>query len=338
MIQTKPPLTKKRSIYPDIFEFARTSTGKRDSVAAILLYTVCPVAARLYLSDIPPMEVPDITTKALVNYVRGGTWEAAVLQSGLEKTLPQINRYIAKISPWRQRWPGMSFEAELDLLWERDSTMYYFGLQPGMNKLGGSWDSVLEFVRTTAFLLPDWESGMQMRSKEPGTVRLSRKSVILSAPGLPNHCEIGYPVWCWDVESGNGRRMYIGLLEATGQQNWLRHGLVAQSRLADGEEWPGGCPNVYTLDHHTGVVHCQTSVSPGTALELAADIIQSICDGPCFAQAYYDINVCLYGCGYRHVCLDEQIPRDLPKRQETKFIATLKANKARQKSQFQAPE
>jgi hypothetical protein len=44
----------------------------------------------------------------------------------------------------------MSFDAELDLLWERDSTTYLFGLQPGMNKLGGSWDSVLEFVRTTA--------------------------------------------------------------------------------------------------------------------------------------------------------------------------------------------
>ena len=78
MIHTKPPLTGKLSIYSDIFEFARTSTGKRDSVAAVLLHTVCPVAARLYLSDISPMEVPDITTSALPNYCRGGTWETAV--------------------------------------------------------------------------------------------------------------------------------------------------------------------------------------------------------------------------------------------------------------------
>jgi hypothetical protein len=111
MIHTKPPSTKKRSIYPDIFEFARTSIGKRDSVAAILLYTVCPVAARLYLLDMPPLEVPDITTKALTNYVRGGTWKAAIRQSGLERTLPQIKKYIAKIAWWRQRRPGMSFDA-----------------------------------------------------------------------------------------------------------------------------------------------------------------------------------------------------------------------------------
>src|SRR6266498_5103426 len=338
MIHTKPPLTGKLSIYSDVFEFARTSTGKRDSVTAVLLYTVCPAAARLYLSDIPPIEVPDITTNALVNYCIGGTWETAVRQSGLEKTLPQIERYIAKISPWRRRWPGMNFDAELDLLWERDSTMYLFGLQPGMNKLGGSWESVLEFVCTTAFLLPDWESGMQMRPNEQRTIRLSRKWVILSAPGLPNNCEIGYPIWCWDVESGKGKRMYIGLLEAAGQHNWLRHGPVAQSRLANGEEWPGGRPNVYTLDRPTGAVHGQTSVSPATALDLAADIFHSICDGPCFAQAYYDVNVCLYACGYKHVCLDEQIPRDLPKRQETKFISALRSDKVRQKAQFQAPE
>lgn len=331
MISSKQPVTGKLSIYSDIFEFARKSTGKRDSVTAALLYTVCPVAARLYLSDIHPMDVPDTTTSALVNYCMGGTWETAVRQSGLEKTLPQVERYIAKVSGWRQLWPSMSSDAELDLLWERDSTTYLFGLQPGMNKLGGSWDSLLEFVRTTAFLLPDWESGMQMRTNEPGRIKLSRKSVILSAPGLHNNCEIGYPVWCWDVESGNGKRVYIGLLEAAGQQNWLRHGLVAQSRLANGEAWPGGRPNVYTLDRHTGAVDGQTSVRPATVRDLAAHIFHRVCDGPCFAQAYSDINICLYSCGYKHVCLDEQIPRDLPKRRETKFIATLKADKARRK-------
>lgn len=335
MIHTKPPLTKKRSLYPDIFEFARTSIGKRDSMAAILLYTVCPVAARLYLSDIPPMEVPDITTKALVNYVRGGTWKAAIRQSGLERTLPQIKKYIAKIFWWRQRRPGMSFDAELDLLWERDSTMYYFGLQPAMDKLGGSWDSVLEFVRTTAFLLPDWESGMQMRSSEPCRIKLSRRLVVLSAPGLPNNCEIGYPVWCWDVESGDGKRMYIGLLEATGQKNWLRYGLIAHSMLASGAAWPGGRPNIYTLDRRTGIVNYQANMSAAAAVELAAHIFHRMCNGPCFAQAYHDINVCLDGCGYRHICLDEQIPRALPKKPETKFIATLRADKARKKAQRQ---
>lgn len=335
MIRTKPPLTKKRSIYPDIFEFANTSIGKRDSVAAILRYTICPVAARLYLSDIPPVEVPDITTKALVNYVGGGTWETAVRQSGLERTLPQIKRYIAKISWWRQRRPGMSLDAELDLLWERDSTMYYFGLQPAMNKLGGSWESVLDFVRTTAFLLPDWESGMQMRSSEPCRIKLSRKSVILSAPGLPNNCEIGYPVWCWDVESGDGERMYIGLLEATGQKNWLRYGLIANSKLANGGDWRGGEPNIYTLDRRTGIANYQANMSAATALNLAAHVFHRMCNGQCFAQAYHDINVCLYGCGYRHICLDEQIPRALPKKPETKFIATLRADNAQQKAQRQ---
>jgi hypothetical protein len=281
------------------------------------------------------MEVPDLTTKALVNYISGGTWEAAVRQSGLEKTLPQIKRYIAKISGWRQRWPGMSFEAEMDLLWERDSTMYYFGLQPAMNKLGGSWDSVLEFVRATAFLLPDWESGMQIRSNEPCRIKLLRKSVILSAPGLPNNCELEYPVWCWDVESDNGTRMYIGLLEATGQKNWLRYGLITHSRLANGGDWPEGRPNVYTLDRRTGVVNYQANMSAATVLDLAAHTFHRMCNGPCFAQAYHDINMCLDGCGYRHICLDEQIPRALPKKQETKFIAALRAKKAWQKAQRQ---
>lgn len=321
MIKTKPEPTKRLSIYSDIFHLACTSARTGNSIVAVLLYGICPVAARLYLLGKSPKEVYDSVVHALLDHCNGYSWQHAIYASGLESGLPELERYVARIGARRQRIPHMDLEAELDLLWEReDAVRYLFGLQSVMDKFGGSWHAVMEYVRTTAFLVPEWEAAMQIQPSS--TRRLTLRWVVLSMPGLTDAQDIEYPIWSWTAQTEHGKRIHIGLLEAANSHNWLRHALVTTSKLADVELWPGGSPNLFDIDRHTGAVCQQTVIEPTVAIDVAKDIYHNICNGSCHAQAHYDINVCLYACGYRHICLDEDFPREWPKpeRKETEYI------------------
>lgn len=309
MTNTKPALSQAISIYSDIFECLQKAFGKRNPIAAALGASVCPQVAKWYLANKTPHKILDNVSAALLHASQGGTWETALQEHQLAPYLPFVRRYVNQILPRRAYKPNWDLKAELDWLWARDPQFCaVFGLHHKVQTFAGSWEGILEYTRTIAFLESEWRHNMQIPFGAQYVHKLSRQWVILSIPGVVE--DLQYPVWCWEAQAEGLGQTYIGLVEALGRTNELRNALVAESRRADGKAWLGERPLVYTLDPNTGAARRQSTIEQSDTLSTVVDIYTWTSSNPCDLQALHNINICMRGCGYKHLCFQTDLPKD----------------------------
>lgn len=295
-------------MYRDIFEAARNTKGKPNPIVAALLYSFCPAAAHWYVRNAQPEEVFDVVWQALEDYATGKSMVECLEGYGLSTLIPDIKRYIEQVTLFRSRHTSVGTAPELTILFRGDrSGQSVFGLQNQLNNLGGSWKSVLTYVRVWAFLMRDWKTQMKL---PPGNnvIRDFKKFIVsLSAPGVHSNSKVHFPVWGWDVTFGKVRNTYLGLLVSGQSQDALRFALVYNSDLVGDKGWPGQRPYVYSLDRDIGTAdHINLSLDHSDVLSMVVKMYEAARVGPNFPLAVLqNRDVCL-SCGYKKACYGDK--------------------------------
>ena len=295
-------------MYRDIFEAARNTKGKSNPIVAALLYAFCPAAAHWYIRNVQPEEVFDVVWRALEDYATGKSMVECLEGYGLTTLIPDVKRYIEQVTLFRSRHTALGIAPELTILFKGDRAgQSVFGLQNQLNKLGGSWKSVLAYVRVWAFLMRDWKTQMKIPPGDQVTRAFRQFIVSFSAPGDNSSAKVHFPIWGWDVSIGRVRSIYLGLLVSGQRQDALRFALVYNSDLVDDKGWPGQRPYLYSLDRDTGTANpINLSIEHEDVLGMAVKMYEAARIGPNFPLAVLrDRDVCL-ACGYKKVCYGEK--------------------------------
>jgi len=288
--------------------------GKSNPIVAALLYSFCPAAAHWYVRNVQPEVVFDVVWQALEDYATGKSMVECLEGYGLATLIPDVKRYIEQVTLFRSRHTSVGTAPELTILFKGDrSGQSVYGLQNQLNNLGGSWKSVLSYVRVWAFLMRDWKTQMKIPPGDQVMRGFKKFIVSLSAPGDYSSSKVHFPVWGWDVTIGKVRSIYLGLLVSGQRQDALRVALVYNSDLVDDKGWPGQRPYVYSLDRDIGTAdHINLSIDQSDVLSMVVKMYEAARVGPNFPLAVLrDRDACL-SCGYKKACYGEKGTTVLP--------------------------
>lgn len=295
-------------MHTDIFEVAKTTKGKPNPIVTSLLYSFCPAAAHWYVRNVQPDAVFDIVWRALEDYETGKSLTECLSAYGLATLIPDVKTYIEQVTIFRSRNNVLGASPELTPLFRGDRAgQSVFGLQNELNNLGGSWKSVLSYVRVWAFLMRDWKTQMKIPQGDQATRTFKKFIVSLSAPGDYSSSKIHFPVWGWDVTIGKVQSIYLGLLVSGQKQDALRFALVYNSDLVSDKGWPGQRPYLFSLDRDFGTAdHINLSMEQKDVLSMTVRMYEAARVGPNFPLANLrDRNDCL-SCGFKKVCYGEK--------------------------------
>src|SRR3990170_3770875 len=152
-------------MYTDLFVAAKDKMGRPNPIMAALLYSFCPGAAYWYVRNVQPEEVVDVVWRALEDYATGKTMREFLEGYGLATLIPDIKKYIEQVTLFRSRYTALGMAPELSTLFTGDrASQSTYGVQNELNNLGGSWKSLISYVRVWAFLMRDWKAEMKMPS------------------------------------------------------------------------------------------------------------------------------------------------------------------------------
>jgi hypothetical protein len=295
-------------MYSDIFEVARSMKGKPNPIVTALLHSFCPAAAHWYVRNVHPDAVFDVVWRALEDYETGKSLSECLSAYGLATLLPDVKNYIEQVNLFRSRNSAFGASPELTPLFKGDRAgQSVFGLQNELNNLGGSWKSVLSYVRVWAFLMRDWKTQMKIPQGDQVTRTFRKFTVSLAAPGDYSGAKVHFPVWGWDVSVGKVRSTYLGLLVSGQKQDALRFALVYNSDLVGDKGWPGQRPYLYSLDRDFGTAdHINLSMDQKDVISMVIKMYEAARVGPNFPMTVLrDRNDCL-SCGYKKVCYGEK--------------------------------
>jgi hypothetical protein len=280
-------------MHRDIFEAIKNRKGKPSPIVAALLYSYCPAAAHWYVRNVQPEVVFDVVWLALEDYATGKSLADCLEGYGLATLIPDVKRYIEQVTLFRSRHTSMGVAPELTILFKGDRAgQSVFGLQNQLNNLGGSWKSVLAYVRVWAFLMRDWKTQMKIPPGE-GVNRVFRIfTVSRSAPGDYSNSKVHFPVWGWDVTVGKVRSSYLGLLVSGQRQDALRFALVYNSDLVGDQGWPGQRPYLFSLDRDMGTAdHINLAAEHDDVLGMVVRMYEAARVGPNFPLAVFEIGM-----------------------------------------------
>jgi len=288
----------------DIFILAREMTGQQNPIVSALLYQFCPAAAHWYVRDLQPEDVLDVVWRALEDYEGGKSMAECLEGYGHASLLPSIKNYIDQVTLFRSRYSAIGHAPELLPLFKvHYPSQSPFVLKNELKNLGGSWKSLLMYVRVWAFLIKDWKAEMKIPPGNQGTRVFKKFAVSLAAPGVDSSSKVNFPVWGWDVTIGKVHRMYLGLLVSGQRQDALRFTLVANSGLAGDKSWSSQRPYVFGIDRDLGTAEpINLSIEQKDVLSMVMPMYETVCLGPNFPlSALRDRGACP-SCGYRKVC------------------------------------
>lgn len=293
-------------MFKDLFILAHEYRGKSNPIVTALLYIFCPAAAHWYLRDTLVHDVFDITWKALEDYSSGITMADCLRKYDLGTILPEVWKYIDEVKQFRCDYPDLQ-APETTKFFRYGKRDNIFGLQNQLNNLGGSWSSLLEYVRVWAYMMRDWHTDMKIPNDEHTEWELKKFTVRLSAPMEHGKTYVKYPVWGWEVTNESSKKIYLGLLVSGGIQDALRFALVNDSKPADGHGWPDEKhPSLFALDRVTGgAAQINLAVSQEYALNAVLPIHKAARIGPNIPLgAFQNYNQCL-SCGYGKICFGD---------------------------------
>jgi hypothetical protein len=292
----------------DIFILARQMAGQQDPIVSALLYAFCPAAAHWYVSHVQPEDVFDVVWQALEDYATGKSMAEFVESYGLYSLLPSIKNYIEQVTLFRSRYSAIGNAPELLPIFKEDRPRQsIFGLKNELNNLGGSWKSVVTYVRVWAFLIKDWKTQMKIPPEEQAERTFKKFTVSLSAPGNYSSAQVHFPVWGWDVTIGKFHSRYLGLLVAGQRQDALRFALVYNSSLSGANDGLCQRPYLFGLDRELGTAeHINLSVEQKDTLSMVVPMHETALMGPNFPLPVLRNSDACLSCGYRKVCCGEK--------------------------------
>jgi len=292
----------------DIFILAQDMAGKQNPIVAALLYEFCPAAAHWYVRNLQPEDVYDTVWQALQDYETGKSLAECLETYGLASLIPSIKNYIEQVNLFRSRYSAIGHAPELLPLFKSDRpSQNTFSLRKELGNLGGTWKSVLAYVRVWAFLIKDWKAQMKIPLGDNVTRAFKQFTVSLSAHDDNMRSKVHFPIWGWDVRDYKASNIYLGLLVSGGRQDVLRFALVNNSEFVGENRCPGRRTYIFGLDRELGTAErTSLSVAQSDALSMIIPMYEAACKGPNFPLSILrDRDACL-ACGYRKACCGEK--------------------------------
>ena len=287
---------------------ATAMAGKRNPIVTALLYEFCPAAAHWYVRDVQPEEVSDMVWQALDDYETGKSLAECLEGYELASLIPSIKNYVEQVTLFRSRYSAIGPAPELlPLFTGNHLNQRPIGLQNELNNLGGTWKSVLSYVRVWAFLLRDWKAQMKIPAGDNVTRTFRKFTVSLSAHEDDARSKVHFPVWGWETRVGKLHSIYLGLLVPDGRQDVLRFALVNNSDLVKGKICPGSRTYIFGLDRELGTAEqISLPLEQRDALAMIIPMYEAACKGPNFPLSILRDRDDCHFCGYRTVCCGEK--------------------------------
>ncbi len=274
-------------------------------ILTALLYSYCPAAARWWLAGADPQPPFDPVWQALEDQVQGGVLKDVLRGYGYDKWLDLAKQYIEQVEAYRRLHPDVVSPERLPFFTGgRTTVRMRFEMQHAIDKLGGAWQNFFVYVRTWAFLIPDW--GRAVKFSIPAEFKAARLAFTLSGIRRP----VYFPAWQWvgykEKKSGLVvKRIVLGALTAGLEQDQLRYSLILRA-VPDGEPPWEIAPEVWSLDRNTGqAARFEAHLPDGLErlIQRLAELAESHPSPP--ANALQRPAHCAY-CGYRAQCYDKE--------------------------------
>jgi hypothetical protein len=292
----------------DIFMLAAVMAGKKNPIVTALLYEFCPAAAHWYVRNVQTEDVYDVVWQALEDYGTGKSLAECLEGYGLASLIPSIKNYVKQVTLFRSRYSAIGPAPELLPLFTGDHlNQRAIGLQNELNNLGGTWKSVLVYVRVWAFLIRDWKTQMKIPAGDNATRAFRKFTISLSAHEDDDSSMIHFPIWGWEVKTGKVHSIYLGLLVSVGRQDVLRFALVSNSYPVGEKTCPSRTTHIFGLDRELGTAEpISLPLQQRDALSMILPMYEAACKGPNFPLSMLrDRNTCHF-CGYRKACCGEK--------------------------------
>jgi len=153
----------------------------------------CPAAAWWWQAGARPVEEhyrPHPIIRALDDYTRGGTLREHLERYGLGQLLDEVRRYIGEVKTARSRLPHVRAPELLPTFpGGKIPLERRFGVRRELEAIGGE-AGLFAYVRTWAFLIGDWRSGLPFGHH----VDLQRLAAAFVMVGLS---PLRMEVWAW---------------------------------------------------------------------------------------------------------------------------------------------
>lgn len=244
--------------YTDLFTALHDKENPRaHPVLAALTYAFCPAAARWWLAGADP-EIPfDPLWKALTDRAGGKTLKDALAGYGFGNLLDHAREYIGQIAAYRRLHPAIiapetmpAFDAQ------RASISQRYGSKEAIDALGGKWENFYIYLRTWAYVAPDWIEHFKL---DPKTAQLDAIRLAITLPGMRKPAF--FPAWQWLQRSGRAARVVVGLATIGSEADQLRFSLAARASLSAEKDWPER-PELWALDRYSGAASVFKSCLP----------------------------------------------------------------------------
>lgn len=158
-----------------------------------LLYAYCPTAAYWYQAGGVPQVPFDPVWAVLSDQAEnpGKRLTEILREAGLGALENDIKAYMATIHSFRTLYPAVPAPERSPIFNFSIPLEKRFGLNHALERFGGKWEHLLDYVWAWAFLIMDWLKNMKRTSRS--TVRLEFLPVSLG-DGIP---AFDYPFWVW---------------------------------------------------------------------------------------------------------------------------------------------
>lgn len=241
-------------MYTDLFlALADERNQPPHAVTAALAYTFCPAAARWWLNGAKPTPVYDPVWHAMQDRSGGATLKDMLLRYDLELLVDDVRSYIAAVEQYRPRVPHIPAPETMPVFPGVTIDPVKRGIcsRALQDHFGGDWRNLIEYVRTWAFLIQDWQRGAGLEDGQTNAaLQLAQVTLALTLPGSKK--PVFFPAWMWTRKKENALRFVIGCFVAdVYEQDQLRIGLLMNAGLA-GEKALPRIPDLFVLEYRSG--------------------------------------------------------------------------------------
>lgn len=204
------------AIPSDLWQAVKINQSGNPLLAA-LIYSYCPMAAFYYLGGVVPHSPPvDPHWKALEDISTGNKLLKFIQDYGFSSLLDEISKYRDNVVVYRRLNMTESPEIYPVFRGGRLTQDKRFGVGNAIIDFGGE-ANLFEYIRTWAFLIPDWLSVIHFNHN---TAKFSQIQVDIRLKCASS--VLKYPFWV--VEDGYERVLFS--LSPCDDEDWIRAGLL----------------------------------------------------------------------------------------------------------------
>jgi hypothetical protein len=311
--------------HTDLFRAILENQARGHPILKTLLFLFCPMAVRWWLNGTDPTVPYDPVWDAMTEFASGETLKQVIECRGFSEMHGVVMKYLDTVTAY-QRFHPNKFPEPSQVFPGAEKALAPYGYQNETTRFfGGDFRNVELFVRTWAFVIPEWrtEAGI------PSGSRFMVEKLAFHFSGA-DFKPIIWQAWSWVITT-NPIRTIVGLLVNENYQNQLLFSLatygVFHADKTRNQNPRQHLPDFFALNRSSHRARpFQAYFDPEKLVNIIPDISKTIRETDCLPiAAINNPSQCLH-CGFHFCCysndgsirpevycsLSEESERDIP--------------------------